>query len=297
MFTSAGLLYYRTDLLKKYGLEVPGTWDDLEHAAAVIQRGERAAGNPAFHGFIFQADAYEGLTCTALEWLVSNNAGAIISQDKRVTVDNPAAAEMLGRAARWVGSIAPRAVTTFKEENCRNLWQGGNAAFMRNWPYCYTLGNAPDSPIRGKFGVAPVPAGQGSNAGTLGGWQMAVSRYTRHPGLASDIAAHLCSRPIQKLRATHGSFNPTVPDLYSDPDVLSANPFLGKLLDVFVNAVARPSNVTGKDYPEVSRIFYTNVHAVITGDMAPASACRQISHDIQALTGFEAGPPTTRQER
>ncbi|HEX7040495.1 MAG TPA: ABC transporter substrate-binding protein [Trueperaceae bacterium] len=292
-FTDSGLLYYRTDLLEKYGYDAPPTtWDELEEMAQTIQDGERAEGNPDFWGFVWQGNSYEGLTCDALEWIASNGGGTIISPDGQVTIDNPAAVEAVERAAGWVGTISPDGVTSFGEEDARNMFQAGNAAFMRNWPYAYSLGNAEDSAIAGKFDVAPLPAGaSGNGAGTLGGWQLAVSRYSEHPDIAADVALYLASPEEQKIRAVEGSFLPTVMSLYEDPEVLEAAPFFGRLYDVLINGVARPSTVAAPNYAQVSQAFYTAVHDVLTGASTAEDALALASLDIQDITGLEAGQP------
>jgi trehalose/maltose transport system substrate-binding protein len=287
-FTDAGLLYYRSDLLKKYNQKVPTTWDELEQAATVIQAGEREAGNQDFWGFIFQGDAYEGLTCAALEWIYSNDGGTIISPDKKITILNDNAVEMLERVRGWLGTISPPGVTELKEESARGMWQAGNAAFMRNWPYAYGLGNAKESVIKGLFDVAPIPAGKKGHAAALGGWQLAVSKYSKHPDVAADVALFLTSPRVQKLRATEGSFNPTIKSLYEDPDVLAANPFFGKLYDVFTSAVARPSTATAPNYNQVSQVFYKGVYGVLMGQSDALTAVENMMLDLEELTGFES---------
>ena len=93
-FGDFGILYYRTDLLKKYGYKSPPTtWTQLFTMAKKIQDGEQAT-NPNFAGFVFQGNAYEGLTCDALEWIASAGGGHFIDGGK-ATINNPKAAAIL----------------------------------------------------------------------------------------------------------------------------------------------------------------------------------------------------------
>jgi len=283
-FTDAGLLYYRTDLLEKYGYDgPPETWDELEAMAKKIQAGEKK-NNQDFWGYVFQGNSYEGLTCNAMEWLYSNGGGRVVEPNGEITINNPKAKEIIAQAASWVGTIAPNGVVGLMEEDSRAIWQAGNAAFMRNWPYAYSLGNSDDSPIKGKFDVAPLPAGDsGSGAATLGGWQMAVNKYSENPEIAADVLRMFCSPESQKMNAVRGSYNPTIKSLYQDKEVLAAAPFFGTLYDVFTNAVARPSTATAPQYAETSRIFYSNVYSVLTGEQDADSALGIMERELKSL--------------
>ena len=265
-FADAPLLYYRRDLLDAYGLEVPQTWEALTAAARHIQDGERDAGAARFWGFVWQGRAYEGLTCNALEWVASHGGGTFVDADGRVTLDSPAAAAALEQAASWVGTISPEGVLNYMEEDARAVFQSGNAAFMRNWPYAYALADAADSPIRGRFAVAPLPAGpDGRRAATLGGQNLAVSRYSAHPDLAVDLVVYLTGIEEQRRRAVEGSFAPTVAALYDDADVLASAPFMPVFADVLETTVARPAAVAGERYNEASAVIFNAVHAALAG--------------------------------
>jgi trehalose/maltose transport system substrate-binding protein len=278
-FTDAGIFYYRKDLLEKYGYkEPPNTWQELGEMAKKIQEGERGAGKGDFHGFVFQGKASESVTCNAIEWIYSFNGGTIVEPDKKVTINNPNAIKALETAKGWVGTISPKGVVTYGEEEARNVWQAGNAAFMRNWPYAYALGNDPKSVIAGKFDVTVLPKGgdDGKNAACLGGWQLMVSAYSKNPDAAADLVKYLVSQEAQKGRAVDLSLLPTLPALYTDSDVLAKNPYFKNLLDVLQNAVARPSTVTGADYNQLSTAFFQSVNKVLTGGESPETAVKNV---------------------
>ena len=292
-YTDGGLLYYRTDLLEKYGYDAPpATWDELEEMAQTIQDGERAEGNQDFWGFVWQGKAYEGLTCDALEWVYSNGGGTIVSPAGEITIDNAAAAAALDRAAAWIGVITPPGVTGFQEEDSRAVWQGGNAAFMRNWPYAYNLGQAEDSAIAGLFDVTSLPGAEaGQSAATLGGWQMAVSKYSANPDAAAKFALWMVAEAQQKYLALNASLLPTIPALYDDAEIADVVPFMPNLLPVFTNAVARPSTITAPNYNEASTIFFSNVSDVLTGKQSGEDATINISLELEDLTGLPVGAP------
>jgi len=284
-FTDAGVLYYRSDLLEKHGQPVPTTWQDLTEVARTVQDAERAAGNDSLWGFVFQGKAYEGLTCDALEWIDSFGGGTIVDESGEITVNNAQAIAALDLAGSWVGTISPQGVLNYAEEEARGVFQSGNAVFMRNWPYAWSLGNSDDSPVKGKIGVTALPRGgaEGKNTGTLGGWQLAVSKYSAHPEIAADLVMYLTSEAEQKRRAIEGSYNPTIAALYQDAEVLAAVPFFGDLYETFTNAVARPSRVTGTKYNRVSNAFWNASHDVLSGKSDATTALADLESELKRI--------------
>ncbi len=278
-FIDAGLLYYRTDLLEKYGYTgPPKTWEELAEMAKKIQDGERAAGNLGFQGFVFEGKSSESLTCNAVEWIYSYGGGTIVGPDKNVTVNNPNVIKALQTAKSWVGTISPTAVTTYGEEEARYIWQSGNAAFMRNWPYAYPLGANPDSPISGKFDVTALPKGgdDGKNAACLGGWQLMISAYSKVPNASADLVRYLTSAEIQKKHAIELGLLPTLPDLYQDPDLQQKIPWFKNAPDILANTIARPSTVAGGSYNQLSQALFENINKVLNSQESAEDGILQI---------------------
>lgn len=286
-FTDAGMLFYRKDLLEKYGQSVPLTWEELTTSASLIQDKERQSGHEQMWGFVWQGRAYEGLTCDALEWVYSYNGGTLIDASGNIDVTNPGMIKALDTAKSWVKTISPEGVLNYAEEEARGVFQSGNAVFMRNWPYAWNLAQAENSPIKDKVGIAALPMGgkDGQHAATLGGWQLAVSKYSRNPALAADLVQYLTSYEEQKRRVIQsaGGYNPTIPELYQDDDVIEKVPQVIDLYHVFASSVPRPSTVTGDKYGQVSNAFFNSVHTVLSGSADSVSATRDLQRKLTRI--------------
>ena len=283
-FTDAPALYYRKDLLAKYNLAPPKTWDELGDDAKKVLAGEN---NKDLQGFVFQGNAYEGLTCDALEWVKSNGGGQIVEADGKISINNPKAAAALDKIKSFIDTISPPGVLAYQEEESRGVWQTGNSVFMRNWPYAFALGNGADSKVKGNFDVVPLPSGGGDNksAATLGGWNVAVSKYSKNQEEAINLALFLTSKDVQKANALGQSHLPTISSLYDDPDIAANQPVLVKWKDIFNNAVPRPSAPTKTKYNEVSAAFWSAVHDTLSGKGTSKDNLAKLEVKLATLKG------------
>ncbi|MFS8145167.1 ABC transporter substrate-binding protein [Rhizobium sp. BR 249] len=287
LFTDAPALFYRKDLLEKYGKQPPKTWDEMAATAKEVQDKERQAGQKDLWGYVFQGNSYEGLTCNALEWVKSSGGGQIVEPDGTISINNEKAAAALERAKGWIGTISPPGVLAYQEEESRGVWQTGNAVFMRNWPYAYSLGNGADSAVKGKFDVMtlPVAAAGDKPSSTLGGWNLAVSKYSEKQEAAIALVKFLASKDVQKARAIELSNLPTLTDLYDDKDVAAAQPFMPNWKPIFQDAVPRPSATAKVKYNEVSSKFWTAVHNTLSGSGLAAENLELLEADLTTLKG------------
>ncbi|MBY3181581.1 MULTISPECIES: ABC transporter substrate-binding protein [Rhizobium] len=287
LFTDAPALFYRKDLLEKYGKQPPKTWDEMAATAKEIQDKERQAGQKDLWGYVFQGNSYEGLTCNGLEWVKSSGGGQIVEPDGTISINNEKAAAALERAKGWIGTISPPGVLAYQEEESRGVWQTGNAVFMRNWPYAYSLGNGADSAVKGKFDVMtlPVAAVGDKPSSTLGGWNLAVSKYSEKQEAAIALVKFLASKDVQKARAIELSNLPTLTDIYDDKDVAAAQPFMPNWKPIFQDAVPRPSATAKIKYNEVSSKFWTAVHNTLSGSGSAAENLELLEADLTTLKG------------
>jgi trehalose/maltose transport system substrate-binding protein len=246
--------------------------------AKKIQDGERAT-NPNFYGYVYQGNAYEGLTCDSLEWIASSGGGHFIDGGK-VTINNPKAAAILNLQRSWVGTITPRGVTTYQETQSNDAFDAGDAAFLRNWPYAYAT--AQDSAVKGKVGVAVLPhAGKNASVGTVGGWQVGISKYSKHIGAATELVRWLTSPGVERFDAIFNSNVPTIPAVAKLPAVRKVNPWLSPQV-AGVARVARPSQYLGTKYQQGSTFIFQGINQILNGQDAK-SVLPKIASQLNTL--------------
>src|SRR5437899_8997591 len=140
--------------------------------------------------------------------------------------------------------------------------------------------------------MAALPAGLSGRAQTLGGFHLAVSRYSKHPREAAQLVLYLTGSEVQLRRALSGGYLPTHPALYQNPELLRLLPIVKELQEAGASAwVARPSTVTGSKYGEVSKAYYTTAGEILSRQAGADAALAALEKRLVELTGFRTGSP------
>jgi len=282
--SDGGLLYYRKDLLDKYSLKPPTTFDEMKAACDTVKAGEKDDELDCFAG---QYQKYEGLTVNFAE-AVNGAGGVIVGDDGKPNVATPEAAKGLQTLADWFkdGTI-PKAATTWKEEEGRKAFQSGKLIFHRNWGYVYNIAQKTDgsSKVAGKFGVAPLPGIAGPGVSSLGGHNAAIAKNAENKGTAADFLKFLAAEPQQKSSAINAAQTPTIATIYTDADAVKALPYLPIQLKSVEGAKPRPIAV---EYGDVSLAItdaaYSALQTGADGQTADAAATLQtLQTKLQSL--------------
>jgi multiple sugar transport system substrate-binding protein len=233
-------------------------------------------------GLIWQGARYEGLITVFLEYLGAFG-GAILDDEGQVVVDSDAAVDALTFMCESIGTLVPEATLTWQEEQTRFAFQNGQAVFMRNWPYAFSLVNdASVSPVAGQVAVSPFPTGRGGRAtAALGGSALAVNAFSEQPEEAYRLIDFLL-QPAQMLEraAVAGQF-PTRSALYGTEALNAALTVPGAdAAAIIERAVARPVTPV---YSELSDLLQVAVHRALTRQQAPRDALRAVAIEMRLL--------------
>jgi len=276
-------LFYRTDLLEKYNLEVPKTWEELISASKTIMEGEK---NPQFYGFVSMWAKIEGLF---MNWLAftNGNGGGFYDADGNVAVNSPANIEATQTMVDMLHKerIAPQSILNMRPDDARTLFQQGRAAFLMVQDFVYAPLSSDGSPVAGKFDFTRNPYFEGhpdAHSTTMGGWFLAVNPNSENKEEAAELVKFFTSYDQELQAALQDNRAPSLPAVYDDP-AMSENPVLAKFGKDYDVGVVRPSAGTGEVYPRVSEVMQLEITNALHQQKSVEDALNDAQAQIEKL--------------
>ncbi|MFD2672245.1 ABC transporter substrate-binding protein [Marinicrinis sediminis] len=276
-YMDVGALYYRTDLLEKYGHEVPTTWTELEEISKDIIAQEN---NPNLVGYVFQGAKIEGATLNWLEFFWGNG-GEVMDEEGNIRVDSPEGIEAMRTMQGLVheSGISPVSVATSNPNDNKIVFGNGNAIFMRNWPSFYEV--MKDEVVKGNYDVAPLPHHEGfEDHSSTGGWVYGINSNSEHKEEAAEVMKWFLSNEEQKDMAINGGVIPSVKAVVEDPAVIEAQPVFEKLTAILENAKSRPAL---RAYEQFSRALQTEVNLAMNNLKDAEQAMKDAQKEIDKI--------------
>jgi multiple sugar transport system substrate-binding protein len=274
------LLYWRTDLLPR----PPQTLEELGAMAREVQGQGKVR-----WGHVWQGRQYEGLSCVVLEVLHAFGGRWWDAAAGVTDLLTPQAVE----AATWLSNlvregVSPPGVANFAENDALQLFSAGEVAFLRNWPYAWSLMEREGAPVAGKVGVTTLPGAAGHpGGGTLGTWGLSLLRGSPNPRAAADVIRWFTGPELQKELVLSQGYAPTWASLYDDPDLVAHHPLLAVQRQALRTPLVRPLTPL---YAQISDVLQREINGLLSSDGPPEVALtraqRQSERIVRAM-GWE----------
>jgi multiple sugar transport system substrate-binding protein len=237
------LLWYRSDLVP----DPPQTWDQMIADAVQLAR----QGKP--HYIEIQGAQYEGLTVW-FNSLVASAGGSILNSTSTApALGQPATSAMRIMKQLATSPAADPSLGVQQEDQNRLAMEQGKAAFEINYPFVYPSMKSDEPALFNVFKWTTYPRATPDLPvhSTIGGIDLAISKYSKHQ--AVDFKAALCLRNAENQleAAVKGGLPPTLASLYINPtpDFVAKYPFYQVIQQQLADAAVRPKT---PEYQEVS---------------------------------------------
>ncbi|MFG2123015.1 ABC transporter substrate-binding protein [Streptomyces sp. NPDC048710] len=207
------LLYYRTDLFKKYGIAVPKTWDEFRAAAEKVRKQDKNVRLASF-------PKNDPALLAALAWQAGGKWFGTRGDAWKTGVNDAPTKKV---AAYWDGLVKDSLVQTFtgySPEETRARAQGRTLSFLgASWSAGGMKTALPD--LKGKWAAAPMPNWGTPAVGNYGGTSYGVLKGSEHAEAAAEF--------ITWLTTDKAGVEARLADLASPSSALPANADMRKV--------------------------------------------------------------------
>ncbi|MCG8361787.1 MAG: extracellular solute-binding protein [Pseudanabaenales cyanobacterium] len=283
--TDIGVLYYRKDLLEQAQKDPPETFKDLINISRELQMQEDIPSD-----YLWQGKPSESLVAMFVE-VLHGFGGYWINWDGeefQVGLDQDEAINAVKFLLQTVKEgISPRHINDLRELDTLDLFQRGQAVFMRHWPYAWNLSHGPDADaIRGKIGIIPMVHAEGeTSGGCKGGWGFGIAKQTRYKQDAIKAVKFFASAAAQRQFTLSFGSVPSRRRLFFDPQIVARYNHYPDLLNLMDSGswISRPRI---PEYAQVSCILQEHLGKVLNPDQngpTPKAAMTKAAEETRQL--------------
>ena len=280
-YMDIGMLYYRTDLVQKYGGTVPQTRSDMEAMAKEIMAKEAA--NGIKYGYLMPGKKIEAIVDEWLEFIWG--AGGNIGTPGNLQVSGSTQVDALQYMYDliYTKKLSPLGTNTYAPLDILSLFNNGTAPFMRNWTFAYAIANNPkNSKVAGNVGVSTTLATSGNTGhGCTGGWVLAINAFSQHKDEAWQFIEYMLSKETQTSLALNAGLVSSRPDVVNDPTVQAKVPYFKQLSTILGSGYNRPALV---NYNQFTTPLQAAINGVLSKQGTPASALSSVQSQVGSLT-------------
>ncbi|MEL6915472.1 MAG: extracellular solute-binding protein [Pseudomonadota bacterium] len=226
--SETSVLYYRTDIFEKHGLEVPETYDELLTLACQIPELEpgmggvasrAASGHQASHAFLLH---------------LAPLGGRVFDEAWNPIINNAAGVEA-AEALKQIVDCGPEGSSAFGPAEAANAFAQGQAAmFLDSIAFAATFEDESRSTVAGNVGWAAHPVGVRA-ASQTGGFGIAIPSNGENKEAAFLLMQWLTSKEGDLLTAMAGG-NPSRFSTYENAELNAKYPWSATFGEALANA-------------------------------------------------------------
>ncbi|HZG06905.1 MAG TPA: extracellular solute-binding protein [Streptomyces sp.] len=263
-------LFYNKDLLKKAGVEVPQSVEDIKASTA------KFAKQDVTPFYMRGDDAY-----WFLPFLYGEGGDMLDADAKKITVDDEPGRKAFEVIKDLVDSKAATTDTTDGWENMQKAFKDGKVAMMLNGPWAIedTLAGGQFKGREDNLGVAPVPAGSAGQGSPQGGHNLSVYAGSDNLDASYEFVKYMTSAEVQKRTTEELSLLPTRASVYQEQTVKD-NKMVQFFKPAVDKAVERPWIAEGNSLFEPLRVQLADV---LTGKTEPGAAAKKAGTEYAKL--------------
>jgi multiple sugar transport system substrate-binding protein len=240
-------------------LTPPTTWEEFHRIARFLHNPEEQ-----LHGTVFAAypDGHNSVYDFLLQLWTRN--GDLFSPSGEIRFNTP---EAIAALSFYRTMLADKDAV---HPDCLKLdsvaagfaFAAGKVAMMINWFGFATMAHtSPESAIRGKVDIAPIPCGeQGSTASLNVYWILSIASGSPHRNAAWQFLCHTQTPAMDKLTTTSGAIGCRI-STWHDEEVNAAIPFYHRIEQLHAHACEIPQR---SDWPQIAAIIDALVIATVS---------------------------------